>query len=64
MYLLSTGLLVGRLTALCNLLDDLVPAVLKLCDGVLQLCGTAEVLGGDTVLQGLFSLHDTHLHLC
>lgn len=64
MYLLSADLFVGRLVALCDFLDDLVPAVFKLCDGVLQLCSAAEVLGGDRVFQGLFSLHDTHLHLC
>lgn len=64
LYLLSADLLVGQLVALCDFLDDLVPAVLQLHDGVLQLCSTAEVLGGDTVLQCLFSLQDTHLHLC
>lgn len=64
MYLLSAGLLVGRLAALCDFLDDAVPAVLELCDGVLQLCSAAELLGSDTVLQGFFSLQDTHLHLC
>lgn len=64
LYLLSAGLLVSRLAALCDFLEDLVPAVLKLCDGVLQLCRAAELLGSDEVLQSLFSLQDTHLHLC
>lgn len=56
MYLLSADLFVGWLVALCDFLDDLVPAVLELCDRLLQLCSTVELLGRDTVLQGLFSL--------
>lgn len=49
-YLLSANLLVSRLAALCDFLDDLVSAVLEVCNGVLQLCCTAELLGSDTVL--------------
>lgn len=64
MYLLSADLLVCRLVALCDFLEDQVPVIFKLHDGVLQLCCTAELLGRDAVLQGLFSLNDTHLHLC
>lgn len=64
MYLFAVDLLIDRLAARCDLLEDGVPAVLELRDGVLQLCGTAELLGGDKVLQGLFGLQDTHLHLC
>lgn len=63
MYLLSAALLISWLVALCDFLHDLVPVVLKLCDGVLQLCSTAEVLSRDTVLQGLFSLQNTHFYL-
>ena len=64
MYLLSADILVCWLGALCDLLDDGVSAILELHDGVLQLCSTAELLGGDTVLQRLFSLQNTDLHLC
>lgn len=64
MYLLRADVLVGRLAALCHFLNDLVPLVLKLCDRVLNICSTVELLGTDTVLQCLFGLHDPHLHLC
>lgn len=49
-YLFSADLLVSRLTARCDFLDDLVPVVLKVCNGVLQLRCAAELLGSDTVL--------------
>jgi len=63
MHLLGADLLVGLLAARCDLLVDLVPVVLELGDGVLQLCGAAEVLGSDAVLQSLLGLQDAHLHL-
>lgn len=64
MYLLSADLLVGWLAALCDVLDDLVPVVLQLHDGVLQFCCAAELLGCNTVFQCLFGFQNAHFDLC
>ena len=62
LYLLCACLLVW-LATLGGLLHHLVPVVLQLDDGVLQLSGAVELLVSDALLQGLLGFQDPYFHL-